>query len=377
MKTGSHRFMMCLFLAVGAVGFLMAPGSAAMKMTPYLQAVTTDSIYILVESDTTNPVTVEYGPTTSYGSKATTESTEATDASPATYIHNVKLTGLKPNTMYHYRASQDGVQSLDYAYVTAVEAGTNFRFALMGDCRANALGHDEVSLRLKEANPRFSLYGGDLCDKPAYNVWKAIFFRQNELALIATVPFFNAPGNHEGWSTNTKAFTQAPESPSGTQEFYSFDYGDVHFVALNTEVSYVAGSPQYEFVAKDLASTKKAWKIVYSHKPAYCARADQPGEDQNLIKMATGLFEPNQVDLVLSGHHHFYQHNLVNGIHYVVIGSSAAGLYDPATAPYTLKSVKDFSHAIVDITPTTLHMSVRNNNGTVLDTIGLSKTGKS
>ncbi|MGE5598782.1 MAG: hypothetical protein ACM3XS_05335 [Bacteroidota bacterium] len=35
-----------------------------------------------------------------------------------------------------------------------------------------------------------------------------------ELALIAGVPFYNSPGNHEGWSRNTQAFTQAPRAAS-------------------------------------------------------------------------------------------------------------------------------------------------------------------
>ena len=76
------------------------PGSTAMLMQPYLQAVTHNSIYVLVESDSTSTVTVEYGLTTSYGMTATTESYEETiyrepDPQHRSWVHNIKLTGLQ------------------------------------------------------------------------------------------------------------------------------------------------------------------------------------------------------------------------------------------------------------------------------------------
>ena len=107
------------------------PGSAAMVMTPYLQAVTTNSVYVLVECDSTSTVTVQYGLTTSYGSAATTQSYDSTTGS--TWVHNVKLTGLQANTTYHYRASQGGAYSSDYTFKTACNAGTSFRFAFAAD----------------------------------------------------------------------------------------------------------------------------------------------------------------------------------------------------------------------------------------------------
>src|SRR5690242_9900281 len=57
-------------------------------MMSYLTAVTTNSVYLLVESDSENPVTVDYGKTNSYGMEAISESIEST--SGGTYIHNVK-----------------------------------------------------------------------------------------------------------------------------------------------------------------------------------------------------------------------------------------------------------------------------------------------
>jgi predicted phosphodiesterase len=341
-----------------------------MLMPPYLQAVTANSIYVLVESSSSDPVTVEFGPTVAYGKSARTESIELTTNS--TYVHNVKLSGLEPNTLYHYRARQEGGVSGDASFRTAVLPGSSFRFAWMADCRTGNAVHDTISRRILQADPVVDLYGGDLCISSTYGAFKSQFFRPNQLAESARIPFFNAPGNHEGWSANTKAFTQAPASPSGTQDYYSLDYGDMHVLVLNTQLDYDKGSPQYLFAQKDLSSTKRVWKIVIAHKHPYCAGGH--GEDDDLKTMATRVFEPNHVDMVISGHSHFYQHNLVNNIHYMIIGTAGAPLYSLSTAPYVLKSVRDYNYAIVDVSPVSFKMVVYNDRGAVLDSLTLTKT---
>ena len=42
--------------------------------------------------------------------------------------------------------------------------------------------------------------------------------------------------------------------------------------------------------------------------------------------LSQNVFVPNNVDLVLNGHTHFYQHNLVSGIHHLVTAGGGAGL---------------------------------------------------
>jgi predicted phosphodiesterase len=344
---------------------------AAIKMTPYLQAVTSNSIYVLAECDSTSTVRVDYGTTTSYGSSATTESTTATTASPVTYVHNIKLTGLQPNTLYHYKVTQGTSSSADSTFRTAVLPGTGFRFAWLADFRTNTSIHDGIATRVKNANPAFSLYGGDLCADSTYSMFKNEFFRTNELSLISKVPFFNAPGNHEGWTTNPKAFIQSPTSSSGTQDYYSFDYGDVHFVCINNEINDSSGSAQYNFVRDDLAATTKPWKVVFFHQPAYCAGGH--GENADMKTMSTNIFVPNKVDLVLTGHSHFYQHSVVSGIHHFVIGSVGAPLTDTGTASYVKKSAKSYCYGIIDVTPTTLHLVAYNDSGSVIETLDLTK----
>lgn len=365
-------------LYVGAFSVMLAiclPTSAKILMSPYLQAVTMQSVYVLVECDSETPVTVQYGTKQKYGKTALTESLARTDAAPATFVHRIKLTGLKAKSTYHYRAAQDdNTFTSDAIFVTAVKPNTAFRFCWMADMRTGTAIHDQIAAQVLAANPRFSLYGGDLCGNGSYDMFKKEFFLPNELKLDARVPFFNTPGNHEGWTTNIKAFTQAPASSSGTQDYYSFDYGDVHFLCLNTELPYDTKSSQYRFAATDLAASTKPWKVVYMHKHPYCAGGH--GEDAMLQVMARQLFVPNKVDVVLNGHSHFYEHNLVEGIHYLIIGSAGAPLHDTGAAPYVVKAVKDYNYGIFDVTNTTMRIVVKNADDKELEAIELTKVKK-
>lgn len=337
---------------------------------PILQAVTANSVYVLVECTSLDTAFVQYGLSPSLGFAAKTESIEQTTNN--TYVHNIKLNGLNGSSLYYYKVMHQSSQTVQYTFNTSVSPGTTFRFIWMADCRTDTVTHNQIASLIKDVpGSRFSLYGGDFCVSPAYADWIKEFFTENEKEVIVKLPFFNAPGNHEGWDTNAWAFTQSPLSPSGTQAYYSFDYGDMHVLVINNQVSYSPGSPQYIFAATDLASSNKKWKIVASHNPAYCSGGH--GEDSVMIAMAQNIFVPNHVDLLISGHSHFYQHNFVSPIHYMVIGSAGAPLYNPTTASYTVKSVKDYCWGIFDVTPTSFYLRVFNNNNSLLDSLRLIK----
>ena len=148
-------------------------------MTPYLQAVTTASVYVLVECSSNDTVTVNYGLTNTYGMTACTEIIALTSASPSTFVHKIKLKGLSSNTTYFYKAKQGPSEVPGARFHTAVEPGTTFRFGWMADFRTGVNVHDTIDLLLKKWDPLFSLYGGDLCMNGSYKSWKEEFFRPN------------------------------------------------------------------------------------------------------------------------------------------------------------------------------------------------------
>jgi predicted phosphodiesterase len=344
---------------------------AKIIMTPYLQAVTSTSVYVMVECDKPDTVTVNYGLTPDYGLMAKTEIIALTGAKPVTYVHKVQLKGLLPGSKYYYTSFQGKSDSKGAAFYTAVIGGTPYRMVWMADCRTGTAVFSKISANMIKANPLVALYGGDLCSNSAYKSWKKEFFIGNQLDFCSQVPFFNTPGNHEGWGQNAQAFTQNPVSASGTQDYYSFDYGDVHVLSVNYLVPFTEGTPQYEFAKMDLENTKQHWKIVITHSPAYCSGGH--GEDKAMIAMSKQIFEPNKVDLVLAGHSHNFQHNLVNGIHHMVVGSAGAPLYTPIKADYTVSQAKDYNFAVIDVSAEKIKVVVYNAEMEVLDTLEMAK----
>ena len=350
-------------LAVTLVALLsaFAPVSAAMvaDMNPMVAGVTITSVFVLVECTTNATVTVQFGTSPgSYTRTATTTTCETSTAS--TYMHNVKLINLTPNTRYYYRAYQvAGTYSAESSFWTACEPGTSYRFAYMADNRDFGTRWNTLADVLAGYDPRMILCGGDTAEPGTYAAWKSEFFPANAKALFAKCPYTNATGNHEDWNATNSFFTEAPNDSSGEQDYFSFDYGDVHFVVMDTAdnsvVPWYKGSVQADWVAADLAASDKTWKIVSTHVPAYSGGGSH-GENPNMITLTNDIFKPNGVDFVLAGHDHIYQVNYVNGIHHLVMGSAGqlAGVLN--TKPYSeFGSIEDNIGGIFDVTSSSIH----------------------
>ena len=354
--------------------FASYPAFGSFLTSPYLQGLTTNEVYVLVESSTQDTVFVDFGLTTAYGKTAKTAIISSTTASPVTYVHKVQLTGLLQDTLYQISVRQTGSTTATTWFRTAVSAGKSFRWCWEGDSRTNTSVFNTVMGLILPKAPRFMLNGGDVAIDGTYANWKSQSFTTAGMATTSKIPNYHVTGNHEGWAQNTMSFTQSPASTSGVQDYYSFDYGDIHFLVLNTELSYASGSAQYKFAASDLSTTTKKWKIVCAHKPGYTSGGSGAHtNDANMIAMTTNIFEPNKVDIVLCGHNHFYQHCKVNNIDHIVIGGAGAPLYTVATGSYVVKSLSSYCYGIFDFTPTLMKLTVYNSSDAVIDTISWSK----
>jgi predicted MPP superfamily phosphohydrolase len=94
------------------------------------------------------------------------------------------------------------------------------------------------------------------------------------------------------------------------EQYYSFDYQNIHFIALSTEIPYNATSAQYKFVKSDLSNATSNqnidWIVVYYHRPMYTLPSTHAAISA-LRSTYHPLFEQYGVDLVLQGHNHNYQ----------------------------------------------------------------------
>lgn len=342
---------------------------SSLVMQPYLQALSSNSAYVCVECTVADTVTINYGTTVSFGSNARTSIISTTGGS--TYVHKILLNNLTANTLYYYRAVQGSSVSSTFSFHSAVLPGTGFRFAVMGDCRTDVTTHGQIATDIIGRNPLMSVYSGDMCYDDNYTTWKSEYFITQELNLISQVPFFLAPGNHEAWGPNNQAFVCNPTSSSGTQAYYSFDIGDVHFVSINMYVDYSVNGTQYNWVNSDLASTNKRWKVVFFHEPAYAYGGH--GSNTVMQTWTTNIFLPRGVDMVICGHNHFYQHCLANGLHHFVIGGGGAPLYVPSAGQYVVMSAQSFCYGIFDVTLTSIHMNIYSNTNSFIDSLTWNK----
>jgi hypothetical protein len=95
-----------------------------------------------------------------------------------------------------------------------------------------------------------------------------------------------------------------------TKQYYSFDYQNVHFIEMSSELPWTKSSTQYKFVKEDLLKASLDpninWIIVFYHDLAYTSPSVKHAKS-SLRDTYHPLFDRYNVDLVLQAHQHNYQ----------------------------------------------------------------------
>jgi hypothetical protein len=109
---------------------------------------------------------------------------------------------------------------------------------------------------------------------------------------------------------------------SGTEKYYSFDYGNIHFICLDSMTSDRSTSgPMATWLRADLASSTRQWTIAFWHHPPYSKGSHDSDTDPILAEMRQNflpILEEAGVDLVLAGHSHSYERSYLIDGHYGV-----------------------------------------------------------
>ncbi|MBM2850626.1 MAG: hypothetical protein HW418_3568, partial [Anaerolineales bacterium] len=171
----------------------------------------------------------------------------------------------------------------------------------------------------------------------------------------------------------TDVFVNPPNGTSQNELYYSFDYGNAHFVVLNNYFSMNSvGSTQYNWLAADLAASNQFWKFVFFHEPAYASDSlQQPRDSTKTVQNLVPLFEQYGVDMVFSGHWHYYERMKpllggqvstieAGGVVYLVTGGGGAGLHGVGTGtlnPRTAAKVQKFHLTMMDVNGCSLQLS--------------------
>ena len=241
----------------------------------------------------------------------------------ATRLFTCTLAELSPNSEYSYRVGDGEHWSDQGSFSTSSKNTRAFKFLVFGDSQGPVGGDNPYGLWRKtvhnafQANPdaKFMVNVGDLVDYGQMAAhWNAWFAAAK--GVVDRIPQMAVSGNHEYfgsrdmtrpqyWAAQWVLPQNGPEGLKG--QVYSYDYGPVHFVVLDSQAEEQKSHGdilglQKIWLEADLAASKARWKIAFFHKPPYTI---YPKRNNNDIKAAfCPIMEKYGVDLVFNAHDH-------------------------------------------------------------------------
>ena len=361
--------MKTLYLSLLFLGLSLMAFSQTVTRGPYMQSPNHESIIIMWRTDSNTDTKVWYGTDSTNLSQTAVISNNVKD-------HSIVLTGLQAYTTYYYKIGNNagqfpGIVSKQ-SFKTHPTPGTKnipMRMWAIGDFgKGNSLQVDVKNSYEAYTGSRgtdvWICLGDNAYDSGEDVEYQAKVFNLPGFSNVFNYqPFWPSPGNHdynEVWAESTflgipyqnipltdhegpyydmvsvPKFGEVGGYPSQLEVFYSFDYGDVHFLSLNSEVfdytfSYDGINAMKQWILQDLQQNTKKFTIAYFHQPPYSKGSHDSDDFYELAMKAMRekvipILEQNGVDMVINGHSHVYERSvLING-HY-----GASGSYNPAT----------------------------------------------
>lgn len=199
----------------------------------------------------------------------------------------------------------------NFAYAAAASSTSSvlpdFNFAAVGDWGCTAHTEDTLN-NILDKDPELVLGLGDYSYREdPVDCWFKIIQPIDDITKIVL-------GNHD----TKEEIEELMNHFDLTEQYYSFDYQNVHFIALATEEEYLDMSndkakEQLAFVKSDLekASTNPNidWIIPFFHRIMYARQSAGVVDtyDHNLEDIYHPIFEQYGIKLVLQAHTHNYE----------------------------------------------------------------------
>ena len=413
-----------IFLVVCAFG--AAPGAEAATVTrgPYLQTGFHDRIVVRWRTDVATSSRVSYG----LCSEQAPFLTWFVDDNPVTTEHVVTLLGLSADTCYDYAVGTPtqilAGNDANHFFRTSPQVGVSksTRIWVLGDSgtansNARAVRDAYYTFTGSVHTDLWLMLGDNAYSSGTDSEYQAAVFNMYPLMLRKSV-LWPTLGNHDASSADSgtqsgpyyNIFTlpknaEAGGVASGTEAYYSFDYGNIHFVVLDSmDSSRSPNGAMMNWLRADLQATSQDWIIAFWHHPPYSKGSHDSDDSTALEEMrryALPILEDHGVDLVLAGHSHSYERSFLLDGHY---GSSSTltssmilddgdgrpsgdGAYQkPAPGPHTgavytvagssgKTSSGSFDHPAMFISLSVLGSLVLDVDGNRLDATFLQSTG--
>lgn len=420
-------------VALLAIAPLQEAAALALTRGPYLQTGTSDGLIVRWRSDTASDSRVRVG-------TSPVNLTFTFDQPASTTEHIVQVSGLNPQTKYYYSIGSttqtlSGADNNTYFYTAPVTGtqqptrvwvigdagtGTSSQIAVYNAYR-NFTGANPTHLWLQLGDNAYSSGTDAEYQANMFNIYPDM------LRQSVTWPTL---GNHDGASADSATQAgpyynifslprngEAGGVASGTEAYYSFDYGNIHFIVLDSQDSSRAvGGPMLSWLESDLQASTADWNIAFWHHPPYTKGSHNSDTETQLIEMrqnALPILEAYGIDLVLTGHSHSYERSKFidghygssstfsaathvvqtgsgrtddtgaysksdigvphEGAVYAVAGSSGQTSGGTLNHPAMYLSLNELGSMVLDVSGLTLDAKFLNNNGTVRDYFTLTK----
>jgi len=269
------------------------------------------------------------------------------------------LENLRLGTRYYYRVTANDETILEGYFTTRKPRGRNIRFVSFGDNAHGAPSDHAIAYQAYQTHPDFVMNTGDNVYEhgldhqyaeyffPVYNADQPAL--ETGAPLLRSVPFYTVIANHDvackdenhhwcadfdaepdslafftnfylplngpdpvyptpmhGDEKRLKAFKQCAAKRFPRMVNYSFDYGDAHFLCLDSNLYLDPTDTAFQtWIEVDLKNTDANWKFVVYHHPAF--NAGHTHYQEQHMRVLSPLLERLDVDIVLHGHEHTYQ----------------------------------------------------------------------
>ncbi len=376
---------------------------AQISIGPYVQQISDSEATIIWYTEKSASGALKFGREIN----AQTESHETGNGG----LHAAHLKNLSPGTRYFYSVLVDGesiASGEHYFFKTAAASGANskFRFIAFGDMGKSTEEQVQVAEQIESLTPRadFGLLLGDI----VYNSGKRkdypeLYF-QPYAKTICNTPFWPSIGNHDMKSQNGAAYFEffytPANNPAGLEDYYSFDYGNAHFVSLDSENAREDGSypEMLDWVERDLEAARARgaeWLFAFFHHAPYSEGTH--GDDEFVVENYLPRLEKNGVDIVFAGHSHVLERSYLvrsgtvinghpnkysklghnEGTVYIVSGAGAKQGLSDEKHPLMAFQQEGFQNgvSVIDIDGQVLRGFFRTNDGQEIDHFAIFKDG--
>ncbi len=349
------------------------------------------SRYPHVELPTTNSILVQWNTNVPLPTHLLWGETEACENTimrqDEVQEHLVKIAGLEPESKYFYRVVlENDTTACEYFYTAKPSTNRDVKFFVISDTSPFAgFGSSpeqlQIADQIMQVEYDFGLHAGDVNQHHGEEYDLVFYEPYKDILKNATI--FPCIGNHDNYHDNSQtylaSFNLPHNNPDSTERYYSFNYGNAHFISLDTESSYNPGSPQYEWLVQDLQSDMRnetEWTFVHFHKPPWSEGwPGYPGE-MNVRAYLAPLFEQYDVDMTFSGHTHDYERGFLNGVYYIITGGGGCSL-EPGIQAYDYEHVtvriNQYQFTYIQLYENFLELKAINIDGEVIDELIIEK----